>query len=98
MNANNRGFKKLTAKGSVPHVFGNKVLPDAQPRRLCHTILYRSAEISVDQCDSGKVSKSHVCCAAATLVHELFLRKCELEHLRKGAAIGITNNEARDVA
>ena len=32
------------------------------------------------------------------MVHELFLMNCELEHLRKGAAIGITNNEARDVA
>jgi hypothetical protein len=35
---------------------------------------------------------------APSMVHELFLRNCELEHLRKGAAIGITNNEARDVA
>jgi hypothetical protein len=68
MNANDRG------KGSVPHVFGNKVLPDAQPRRLCHTILYRSAEISVDQCDSAvRFSKSHVRCVLQLWCMNFFL-------------------------
>ena len=47
---------------------------------------------------SGKLGGRTVSWDAASKVHELFLRKCELEHLHKGAAIGITNNEARDVA
>jgi len=35
---------------------------------------------------------------AASLVHVLFVEKCGAEHLRKGAVVGITNNEASDVA
>jgi hypothetical protein len=35
---------------------------------------------------------------AAAMVHELFLMKCGVEHLRKLGRIGITNNEASDVA
>jgi hypothetical protein len=32
------------------------------------------------------------------MVHELFLTKCDLEHLRKLARVDIKENEASDVA